>query len=63
MGWFDEQIKQRKISDQEVFEDSFMQVAAAVLGDANADRITDSRYMSKQAIDEILKYYHNWNML
>lgn len=58
MGWFDEQIKQRKISDQEVFEDSFMQVAAAVLGDANADRITDSRYMSKQAIDEILKYYH-----
>ena len=31
-NWFDEQIRQRKISDQELFEDSIFQMASAVLG-------------------------------
>ena len=32
MGWFDEQIKQRKISDDEQFQDSFIRMAGAVMG-------------------------------
>ena len=57
MGWFDEQIKQRKLSDQEVFEDSFMQVAAAVLGNRIVSNMKSDRMVTKLAIDDILKYY------
>ena len=32
MGWFDEQIKQRKINDSNVFSDSFANIAGAVMG-------------------------------
>ena len=55
MGWFDEQIKQRKLSDQEVFEDSFMQVAGVILG---RRVIAADNVLSKVAIDDILKYFH-----
>lgn len=58
MGWFDEQIKQRKLSDQEVLEDSFMNVASSILGSNKVRALKDEGTISKQAIDEILKYYH-----
>ena len=58
MGWFDEQIKTRKLSDQEVVEDSFMKLASSVLGHKAGIRIQSQRYLSKAAIDDILKYYH-----
>lgn len=58
MGWFEQQIKQRKISDQEVYEDSFMELVSVVLGNNEARNLNNSRYFSKQAIDDILKYYH-----
>ena len=29
MGWFDEQIRQRKLSDQEVFEESIFRINSA----------------------------------
>jgi hypothetical protein len=32
MQWFDEQIKQRKKNDEEIFSDSFADIADAVLG-------------------------------
>ena len=54
MGWFDEQIKQRKLSDQEILEDSFMQAASVVLG----KRVINDDKMSRVAIDDIFKYYH-----
>ena len=57
MGWFDEQIRLRKEKDQEVFEDSFVEVAAAVLGERGASRFSDARTLAKEAIDQILKYY------
>ena len=57
MGWFDEQIRQRKISDQEAFEDSILRMASAVLG-RGAAGVLDERIVTKAAIDEILKYYH-----
>ena len=58
MGWFDEQIKQRKISDQEVFEDSFMRVAASVVGANTAVRLNSGRHIAKYAVDEILMYFN-----
>ena len=58
MGWFDEQIRQRKIRDQEVFEDSIFRMAAVVLGKQKAGMADDDRIITKEAVDEILKYYH-----
>ena len=58
MGWFDEQIRQRKLSDQVIFEDSLIHMASAVLGKQRAGRLGDDRIVTKAAIDEILKFYH-----
>ena len=58
MGWFDEQIRQRKQNDQDVFEDSIFRMASVVLEKGNAVRLEDEHLVSKVAIDEILKYYH-----
>ena len=58
MGWFDEQIRQRKLSDQEILEDSLFRMASAVLGRQRAGLLDDERIVTKAAIDEILKYYH-----
>ena len=38
MGWFDEQIRQRKLSDQEILEDSMFRMASVVLGRQRATR-------------------------
>ena len=58
MGWFDEQTRQRKLSDQELFEDSILELSSAVLGRRRADALHDKRIVTKAAIDDILKYYH-----
>ena len=57
MGWFDEQIRQRKLSDQEILEDSMLQMASVVLGKRRADHLYDEGIAAREAIDEILKYY------
>ena len=58
MGWFDEQIRQRKRSDGEIFEDSIFRMASVVLGRRSAGMLDDKRIVTKAAIDDILKYYH-----
>ena len=58
MGWFDKQIRERKKSDQNVFEDSMFRMAAVVLGKTGAQLLADERLITEAAIDEILKYYH-----
>ena len=58
MGWFDEQIRQREESDRAVLEDSFFRMANAVMDRWEADRLEDRRLIAKEAIDQILKYYH-----
>ena len=58
MGWFDEQIRQRIEKDDSTFEDAFHQVAGAVLGSRTAARLQDERLVAREALDEILKYYH-----
>ena len=58
MGWFDNQIKSRRQSDQQLLDDSFIKVAGVIMGQRNAEKISDERIVTKNAIDEILKYYH-----
>lgn len=58
MGWFENQIEERRRSDQQQLEDSFLKVAGVVLGERSAEKIGDARIITKNAIDEILKAYH-----
>lgn len=57
MGWFDEQIRQRKQNDDEVFEEAVVGIAGAVMG-ARVNAALNDRQRAKNAVDEILKYYH-----
>jgi len=58
MGWFDEQIKERKLNDEELFSQAFVELTGAVLGNKYVAAFRDSRLVTKDAFDEILKYYH-----
>ncbi|MBQ7699273.1 MAG: NHLP bacteriocin export ABC transporter permease/ATPase subunit [Clostridia bacterium] len=58
MGWFDEQIRKRKDADQAVFEESFEQMADAVMGRRMSKSLNDDRQITADAIGDILKYYH-----
>lgn len=58
MGWFNEQIKQRKQLDDEVFSESFIHMAEAVVGERAFSMLKDSSERVKDSIDEILAYYH-----
>ncbi len=58
MGWFDEQVRLRKQNDDEVFGDSFVKIAGAVMGSRISEALENDRTVTKNAIDEILKYYH-----
>ncbi|MBP5167971.1 MAG: NHLP bacteriocin export ABC transporter permease/ATPase subunit [Oscillospiraceae bacterium] len=57
-NWFDEQIRQRKRHDQELFEDSMLRMASSVIGTRNAGSLADERIVTRDAIDDILKHYH-----
>ena len=58
MGWFDKQIKQRNDHDQQLFEESLFRAAGIVHGKRTATQINDEHIVARQAIDDILKYYH-----
>ncbi len=58
MGWFDEQIKQRKQNDNDVFADSFVNIAGAVMGSRVSAALKDERLIAKNPFDEILKFYN-----
>ena len=58
MGWFDDQIKERKKLDDEVFSDSFARMAGAVMDSKLYAMFNDEQFRTKNAIDEILKFYH-----
>ena len=58
MGWFNEQIRQRTESDQNVLEETFFRMASVVMNRWDAERLADELLIAKEAIDEILKYYH-----
>ena len=58
MGWFEKQIKQRSELDQQMFEDSLFNAAGVVMGQRQAKRVSGERIVTREAIDEVLKYYH-----
>ena len=57
MGWFDEQIRQRKKNDDEMFADAFAGIAGAVMGARVTAAMNSERQKAKNAVDEILKFY------
>lgn len=57
MGWFDEQIKQRKQSDDDMFQESFLNMADAILGSRTASAFGSDETKADDAIQTILKYY------
>jgi NHLM bacteriocin system ABC transporter ATP-binding protein len=58
VSWFTEQIKQRAENDQNVLEDSFFRMASVVMDKWDANRLEDERLIVREAIDDILKFYH-----
>lgn len=58
MGWFDEQIRQRIRHDSDVFSDAFADMAGVVMGEKITKALNDNRLQTKDAIEEILKFYH-----
>ncbi len=58
MGWFDEQIRDRKQYDDDAFAEAFANMASAVMGKRISAAVNDDRRAAKDAIDDILKYYH-----
>ena len=59
MGWFSEQIRQRMESDQNVLEDSFFRMASVVMDKWSTGRLEDELLVSREALGDILKYYHH----
>lgn len=58
MGWFDEQIRQRKISDEAALSEALMDIIGAVQDKKVFYIPEDSRKATKNEIDKILRYYH-----
>ncbi len=58
MGWFDEQIRERIKHDDEAFADAFASMAGVVMGERIARALKNDRMQAKNAIEEILKFYH-----
>lgn len=57
MGWFDEQIKQRKLNDDEILAATYSELAGVVLGHKIANALEDRGNIAKDAMGEVLKYY------
>jgi NHLM bacteriocin system ABC transporter ATP-binding protein len=58
MGWFDEQIKNRIQYDEEGFRSAFADLSSVVMGKSVLfDTLSSGRLKTKNAIEEILKYY------
>lgn len=57
MGWFDEQIKQRKSRDDEDFSEAMSELSDTITGRKNFDS-ADETAKIRGAVDVILRYYH-----
>ena len=56
MGWFGEQIRLRKLNDDQVFADALQQAAGAIMGQKRP-YISDDRVLTGSALEKILRYY------
>ena len=57
MNWFDEQIRQRKIEDDQILTESLWEAADAVLGKRSGFS-RDARALTGDAMERILHFYH-----
>ena len=57
MGWFEDQIRDRVRKDEASVQDAFTEISTAVLGERIADRLAEDSTRTREAIDEILRYY------
>ena len=51
MGWFDEQIRERKQNDDEAFAEAFANMAYAITGRKIEASLNNDRAVTKDAID------------
>jgi NHLM bacteriocin system ABC transporter ATP-binding protein len=58
MSSFEDQVRQRKDLDEELFENSFLGLASVVMGKKAIARSQDEKILLKSALDDILKFYH-----
>lgn len=58
MGWFEGQIKQRMEYDDDAFQDAFVKMTGAVMGEKVTAALENDRQQFQNAVDEILGYYH-----
>ena len=60
MGWFEEQVKERKKLDAQTFEDSFKSLAGIHV--KNQKKLSDTEIRENFAISQILNYFHHQMM-
>ena len=58
MGWFDEQIKQRKQNDDEMMQEAIAGIVGAVMGNRVAVAAVADDRRARTAIGDILRFYH-----
>lgn len=58
MGWFDEQIKQRKQNDDEMMQEAIAGIVGAVMGTRVAVAAAADDRRARTAIGDILRFYH-----
>ena len=56
MGWFDEQIENRKRQELKLLDDSFQKLELIVTGSRSADHFAEGADV-KDALEVLLKYY------
>lgn len=57
MGWFDEQIRQRKAGDEKAFQEVFMEISDSVTGKNISKTFLDAQAKAENAIGEIIAFY------
>ncbi|MBQ0064204.1 MAG: ATP-binding cassette domain-containing protein [Firmicutes bacterium] len=57
MGFFNNQIEQRRLQDEDQFAQAFDSIAQAIIGDSIRRKINDSQ-VARSAFEDVLKYYH-----
>ena len=58
MSWFENQIEERREADDRLLEDSLVQISGVIMGERKARKLVGERLITRNAIDEVLKYYH-----
>ena len=58
MGWFDEQIKDRKRNDDDAFAEAFANMASAITGKRTEASLNNDSAVTKDSINQILTPYH-----